>query len=160
MPGAGAPGGPPGSTPGMMGGDMQPMMMQMMRRMMAGQGAIGGSGPTRPFQRVEGELAYFRAELRITDAQVPQWNTLAEAIRGAVGQLRRAFGEATPASQRPVPAIAQLERRIALLSVQLDTARVVAAAAGPLYAALSDEQKLMADELMAEHLSLVPRMGM
>ena len=38
------------------------------------------------------------------------------------------------------------------LSVLTETTRAVAAAMGPLYAALSDEQKRTADELLAEHL--------
>lgn len=32
-------------------------------------------------QHVEGRLAYLKAELAITDAQMPQWNSYAEALR-------------------------------------------------------------------------------
>jgi hypothetical protein len=44
-----------------------------------------------------------------------------------------------------------MERRMAMLSAQLDAMQPVLAAAKPLYAALSDDQKKIADELMAEH---------
>ena len=41
-------------------------------------------------------------------------------------------------------------RRIAALSLLAETTRAVAAALGPLYAALPDEQERTADELLAE----------
>jgi hypothetical protein len=168
MPMAPAPGGPeggmPGGMPGMMGGgDMGQMMMQMMQRMMAARagGAVAGPGALRPFQRVEGQLAYFRTELRITDSQMPQWNAFADAMRAAGERLRQAYTEAMQAAQGPAAtAPQQLERQIALLAVQLETTRAAAAALAPLYAALSDEQKRIADELMAEHLRDMRRSGL
>ena len=45
-----------------------------------------------------------------------------------------------------------MERRIAALTAQAESMRSVQAAARPLYAALSDEQKRTADALMEEHL--------
>jgi hypothetical protein len=141
--------------PGMMGGADMGQMMQMMQRMMVarGGGAMGGPAAVRPLQRVEGQLAYVRTELRITDAQVPQWNAFADAMRAAGERLRQAYTEAMQAAQEPAAtAPQQLERRIALLAVQLETTRAAAAALAPLYAAQSDEQKRTADELMAEHL--------
>ena len=151
MPG---PGGQQGGAPGMMGGDMQ-RMMQMMHQRMAAQGAM------RPLQRIEGQLAYFRTELRITEAQAPQWNTFADAVRAAADKLRQAMIQQNmPATGQAATAPALLERRIASLSLQLETTRAIAAAAGPLYAALSDEQKRTADELMAEHLRDMRRAGL
>jgi hypothetical protein len=52
-----------------------------------------------------------------------------------------------------------MERRIAFLSAHLEAMRAVAAAAAPLYGALSEEQRRTADELMAEHFRAM-RMGM
>jgi cell pole-organizing protein PopZ len=148
------PGGPQGGAPGMMGGDMQ-RMMQTMHQRMAAQGAM------RPLQRIEGQLAYFRTELRITEAQAAQWNAFADAARAAADRLRQAMAQQntqTPGQAPTAPAL--LERRIASLSLQLETTRTVAAAAGPLYAALSDEQKRTADEFMAEHLRDMRRAGL
>jgi hypothetical protein len=51
-----------------------------------------------------------------------------------------------------------MERRIDLVSAQLEAMRGVAAAVGPLYAALSEEQRRTSDELMAEHFRTM-RMG-
>jgi LTXXQ motif family protein len=144
-PGMPGPGGQQGTMPGMMGGDMQ-RMMQMMHERMAAQGAM------RPFRHIEGQLAYARAELHIAEAQAPQWNAFADAVRAAAERLRQAQAQALQGAGQPATAPALLERRSTLLTARLEAIRAVAATAGPLYAALSDEQKRTADELMAEHL--------
>jgi hypothetical protein len=137
---------------GMMGGDMGRMMQQMMQGRMA-------AGAMQPFRRIEGQLAYFRAELRITDAQAQPWNAFADAVRAQAERLRQATQQAMTGAAEPGPAPQQMERRIALLSAHLDAMRAVAAAATPLYAALSEEQRRNADDLMAEHFRGM-RMGM
>ena len=53
-----------------------------------------------------------------------------------------------------------LDRRIALLSAQLEATRAVVGPAKSLYAALSDEQKRTADELLAEHLVDMRMLGL
>ncbi len=141
-----------GGQPGMMGGDMG-QMMQMMQRMMAMRQGGMSPGAMRPFERIEGQLAYFRTELRVTEAQMPQWNAFADAVRAQAGRLRQATMQAMQSAGQPAPAPAQLERRAALLRAQLDATQAIATATSALYAALSDEQKLLADELMAEHLT-------
>lgn len=139
----GAPGTQQGGMPGMMG-DMG-RMMDMMHRHMATQHAM------RAFGHIEGQLAFYRTELRITDAQQAQWSAFADAVRSAAGTLKQAVAKAMQESG-PVPVPEQIERRTALLTAQLEAMRTVQAAARPLYAALSDEQKRAADTLMAEHL--------
>jgi hypothetical protein len=133
--------GMPGPGGGMMGGDMGRMMQQMMQGRMA-------AASMQPFRRIEGQLAYSRAELRITDAQAQPWNTFADAVRAQAERLRQATQQAMPGATEPGPAPQQMERRIALLSAHLEAMRAVAAAATPLYAALSEEQRRTADELM------------
>ena len=150
--------GTPGPGAGMMGGDMGRMMQQMMQSRMA-------AASMQPFRRIEGQLAFFRAELRITDAQMPQWNAFADAVRTQGDGLRQATQQAMGTTTAPGtgtgPGTApqQMERRIALLAAHHQAMRTVAAAATPLYAALSEEQRRTADELMAEHLRGM-RMGM
>ncbi|MBU8547202.1 Spy/CpxP family protein refolding chaperone [Roseomonas sp. F4] len=149
----GAPGpGMAGPGAGMMGGDMGRMMQQMMQSRMA-------AASMQPFRRIEGHLAFFRAELRITDGQISQWNAFADAVRAQSDRLRQAMQQAMGSSTGPGTAPEQMERRIALLSAHLEAIRAVSAAATPLYAALSEEQRRTADELMAEHLRGM-RMGM
>jgi hypothetical protein len=143
----------------MMSGDMG-QMMQMMHRMMAAQGMMGGPSAMRHFERIDAHLAYFRTALRVTDAQAPQWNSFADAARTAAGTLRQAYAQAMQLAGQQTAAPDLLERRIALLSAQLDATKSVAAAARPLYGALSDEQKRTADELLAEHLRDMRRSGL
>lgn len=143
---------PPGEA-GMMG----PGMMGMM---MGPQGGAMGPDSLRHFERIDAHLAYVRAVLRVTDAQAPQWNAFADAARAAAGRLRQAYAQAIQATQQPTTAPQQLERRIALLSAQVEAMRAFAASAEPLYAALSDAQKRTADDLLAEHLRDMQRRGL
>ena len=159
MPMQGAPGEPQGGMAGMMGGNMG-QMMQMMHRMRAAQAMMGGSGAMRHFERIDAHLAYVRTALRITDAQAPQWNAFADASKAAADKLRQAYAQVMQTAGQPATAPAQLERRIALLSAHLEAMRTFAAATGPLYAVLSDEQKRTADELLAEHLEDMRMLGL
>ncbi|NMJ39904.1 Spy/CpxP family protein refolding chaperone [Roseomonas sp. JC162] len=165
-----APAAPAVGRPGgmmMQGGPAQTMPMMLGRAggqagpMGAGMPGMEGMhrGGMAPFHRIEGSLAFLRAELRITDAQMPQWNAFAEAVRAQAQRLRETFARAMQGADQPATAPQLLERRIALRSAELDAMRAVSMALAPLYAALNDEQKRTADELMGEHLRGM-RMGM
>jgi hypothetical protein len=137
---------PPGGR-GMMSGremmQMRAMMESMRDRMMAdGTGPVG-MGPLR---HVEGRIAFYKAELAINDAQVAEWSVFADVLRGVAARR----GTAAP-SGGPLTAPEQLERRAAALSARLDALTSVLAAVRPLYAVLSNDQKKIADELVAEH---------
>jgi LTXXQ motif family protein len=153
----------PGATPGganmMMGGDTTQMTdtMQMMRGGMMPMG-VGLTG-RRPFQHIEGQIAFYRTELKITDAQDPLWNAFAEALRGNATRLRQAMAMATEANG-VVAVPEQMERRIAMLSALLEAMQSMQAAAKPLYATLTDEQKKVADELMIEHVMAMRARGL
>ncbi len=137
-----------GGVAGMMGGDVG-RMMQMMHRQLAAQHAM------RPFERIDGQLAFYQAELRTTDAQQPQWNAFVEAVRTATGTLRQVVMQAMQQGGSmggAMPAPEQMKHRIALLTAQADAMRAVQAAARPLHVALSTEQKRTADALIEEHL--------
>lgn len=158
-PGMGRPGGM------MMPGGMGQMMPMMQGRMGGPAGPMGAGMPgmrrggMAHLDRIEGRLAFVRAELRITDAQAPQWNAFADVVRAQARRLREALASAMQGADQPATAPQITERRIALLAAQLEAMRAVSAALGPFHAALSDEQKRIADELMAEHVRGMP-MGM
>ena len=108
-------------------------------------------------ERVEARLAYIRTALKITDAQQPQWEGFASVLRkhaqGMDQRMQERRAKAQPGAQRPdfrnVSAIERLERtqqRMAQRSARLNE---VIAAAKPLYAALSPDQKQVADEMLA-----------
>lgn len=150
------------ATPGsagngmMMGGNM-PQMAQMMRTMMMMQHGMGSAG-MMPLRHIEGQIAFNKAELHITDAQLPQWNAFADALRGNAATLQTAMQKGMQASGSAT-APEQMERRIAMHSTQLDTMKAMLAVVKPLYAVLSDDQKKTADELMGEHLMGMRGMG-
>lgn len=121
-----------------------------------------------PSERVEARLAYAKTALKITDVQQPQWESFANVLRKQARdmdqrfQQRRAQWQASRgaqgganaearAAQRPnVTAIERLERtqqRMAERSARLNE---VITAARPLYAALSPEQKQIADGMLAQ----------
>ena len=146
----------PGEVPAgqgmMMGGDMM-KMMGMMQMMHAGMSQMGmGPAGMQALHHVEGQIAFYKAELKITDAQAPQWNAFAEAIRASATSQRTALQGMMQASS-PGTALEQIERRIALGNAQVDALKTFQTVAKPLYAVLSVEQKKTADELLAEHLT-------
>jgi len=156
-----SPGGAKGAMPmtGMrktMGGEMgRTMSMMSMMRMMHGGGGMGMT----PFDHIEGRIAFYKAELGITDAQLPQWNAFADALRGNAKGMR---GAMTATMQAGVPATvpARMEAMVQMMSAHLDAMKATLAAVKPLYAVLSDDQKKTADELMAEHPMGMPAKGM
>ena len=81
------PSGGQGSQQGMMGGDMA-QMMKMMHAERMGMGMPGAGG----LAHIEGQLAYVKAELAITDAQSGPWNKFADTIRAQAARMRQAGG--------------------------------------------------------------------
>jgi gamma-glutamyl phosphate reductase len=106
-------------------------------------------------EHVEGRIAFLRAELKITDAQARVWDKFADTLRNSSKRLRDAIlpkpGANQPQAQSIVQLVAAQERR---LTARLQGIQEVKAQLDPLYAALSDEQKKTANELLA------PQMGM
>jgi hypothetical protein len=111
-----------------------------------------------PSERMEARLAHIHKALNITDAQQVQWENFANVLRTQARDMDQRIqqrmaqrGEAgARASERPqVSAIERLERqqqRLAQRSARLDE---VLAAAKPLYAAFSPEQKQTADQMLS-----------
>ena len=109
---------------------------------------------TQPSERVEARLAYIRTALKITDAQQAQWNAFAETLRNQARaadqrmQEFRAQREQGAARERP-NAIARLEREEQRHAESATRINERLAVQRPLYAALSTEQKAIADEVLA-----------
>jgi hypothetical protein len=128
---------------GMMGDMMAGGMMENMRGMMAMMGAGMRSGA----RHIEGRLAYLKTELKITDAQAPQWNAFADAVRAnakaMTGMHQQAASQGGPKT---------LPERLTLLqkamTAHLEALNKTSAALSKLYDALSAEQKKVADEIV------------
>lgn len=101
-----------------------------------------------PSERIEARLAYVKTALKITPAQEPQWNTLANVLRAQARAMDSEITARRAATSTTTTAIERLERRQRFLTAAAARTNDVLNAARPLYASLSDDQKKIADELL------------
>jgi hypothetical protein len=157
--------GSPGEGKMEMHGDMKEMMSKMhdMMDMMA--------------SHVDDRIAALKTELKITDAQQPQWNSFADALRSAAKSMEnmqhhmmqskapesapaKASGEnsypgwesvkksaAPPSESVGGGLLARLEMHEKMAAEHLTNLQAIKAALDPLYASFNDEQKKVADGL-------------
>ena len=140
---------PSSPTPPMMQGDTMPMMRGMQH---GGMMPMMGMGMMGMADHVEGRIAFLKAELKITDAQLSQWNTFADTIRSnaqRIGEMRGTMMQGGMMGQTAtLTAPDHLDRMEKTMTAMVEAVRSTKAALGPLYAMLSDEQKKMADALL------------
>ena len=117
----------------------------MPMRMMAGQD--GMSGMPMMAGHLEGRLAFLKTELKITDAQLPLWNAVADTMRASAKSMGGMSG-AMMGSARTGTLPEKLALREKMMTAHLESLRKFKMAVDPLYAAFSDEQKKSADELL------------
>ncbi|HTY69026.1 MAG TPA: Spy/CpxP family protein refolding chaperone [Alphaproteobacteria bacterium] len=110
---------------------------------------------SRPSERIDARLAYLKTALKITPAQEKQWAALAAVLRrqaqdmDAKMQQRREARQSSDQAQTQPSAIERLEQRQQFLADAAKRTGAVVAAAKPLYASFSPEQKQTADEMLA-----------
>ncbi|HWE20855.1 MAG TPA: Spy/CpxP family protein refolding chaperone [Hyphomicrobiaceae bacterium] len=118
-------------------------------------GGPWGRGPDGMLDRVEGRLAFIKAELKITEAQAPAWNQLAESIRAAARQhnerTKTAFGREEGAKTLPE----RLEMHEQFVSARLDEIKQIKGSLANLYVVLSDAQKKEADDIVLPMAGMV-----
>ena len=116
---------------------------------MRGPGMPGGgmAGMSMMAGHVEGRLAFLKTELKITDAQLPLWNAVADVIR-ANAKTMGGMGDGMMGDMQTSTLPEKLAAREKMMTAHLEALRKLKAAVDPLYAALSDEQKKTADELL------------
>lgn len=137
-----------------MGGMMQGGSMMSRAGMMdcPMHGMMGQQSP-----RIEGRLAFLKAELGIKNNQEKAWNDYAEAFRrshegmmGRMGMMRGKMGnqdmQAGAGSSKT--AIEALEIRIEMMEGMLQSLKALEEPTAKLYDALDDTQKATADELL------------
>ncbi|MFO7856760.1 MAG: Spy/CpxP family protein refolding chaperone [Paracoccaceae bacterium] len=127
-------GGPMG--PGMMGGRMGHGPMMGMHGMMGD-----------PSDRIEGRLAFLRAELDITSEQEDEWDAFAEAARASAATMGEMHGKMT-SMQDPPSLPERMSMMEDMMTARLEALRAMEEAVGPLYDALNPEQRETADSLM------------
>lgn len=134
---------------GMMGGDMKPMM-SMMRNMMTMMSADSGMMASH----VEGRIAALKTELKITEAQNPEWSGVAGALRAtakSMNGMHQQMMQAKPSGTLPE----RITRQEAMLSAHLATLKALSVSVDKLYASLDDDQKKIADGLMVGPMGMM-----
>jgi len=157
----------PGVTgPGMMGGGTAPMMrmmqgmtemMQGMMQMMQATAQPVARPGMMPGAMMEGRLATLKTELGITDAQLPQWNAFADALRArmtAMQGMRAQMMQQDRTASWP-ERLAQHEQR---LSAHLDAMKAMEGPVKALWDSLSAEQQRKAAEQMPGPMGTMGRM--
>ena len=138
----------PRVDPGMGPNADHSQMMDMMRMRSMQPGMTAGSARLDLTDRIEGRIAFLRAELHITDAQSTAWNGMADALRSARKHLidaRLALDNTSPSAR-----LAQYERH---LSERLEALKGARAAFDHLFGVLDAAQKRVADELLVPFIA-------
>jgi hypothetical protein len=150
---------------------MQGMPMQGMRMPMQEMGGgsmdcpmMGGMkhdagmnmGMGMPFEHVEGRIAFLQTEIGITDAQREQWKAFADALRRNAEVHRtmhnQMMGPDAPSSQTWLQKVQQKAR---MMSTHAEALKAVDAAAGPLYAVLTEDQRQKAESLLSSAMGMM-----
>jgi LTXXQ motif family protein len=165
-----APAQPPTTQPGMgMMGDMPMMnMMGRMHDMMGGMPMMNMMSMMRMMEmmgpgmaaidRIEGRIAFLRAELNITEAQASAWNAFADAMRTNAKKLREVRASMMPqpdAGQQQAPTVAErLDQQERSLVARLEGTRALKSTVTNLYGTLSEDQKKTANEPLAPQIGM------
>jgi hypothetical protein len=135
-----------GNAPaGMMGGSMMGQgqtgpagMMQMMNMMMGVQPGA---------DHIEGRLAFIKTELKITDAQAPQWNAFADALRSNANMMLE-MRKSMMSGQGGATLVDRLALEDRAVTAHLAALKKTEDAVAKLYGVLTDEQKKIADGIV------------
>jgi hypothetical protein len=125
---------------GMMGGMMQG---RGMMGMMGNCPMMGGSNPSY----AEGRIAFLKAELSITDQQKDAWDAYAAAVKKNLVGMQNMREMMMKVMQTKSP-VERLNAHIAAMESRVAALNELKPSLANLYAALSDEQKKKADELL------------
>lgn len=99
--------------------------------------------------RIDGQVAYLKAELKITPAQAAQWAAVEKAMRDAAAGRKAMREQAKADRDKPKTSVERLKAREKFAAARAEQAKTFVAAYEPLYNAMNDEQRKAADELFA-----------
>lgn len=101
-------------------------------------------------EHIDGQLAYIKAELKITEAQEPQWNVFADSFRDDKEKQARACKAALEQSRAMMSASLPKSMKMMEnnLAEKLESLRSMEASVDALYASLSKVQQKAADAIM------------
>jgi len=125
------------------------MMDGMDGRMMGHGYMMGGPG-----MHVEGRLAFMKTELGITDAQQGVWNTYADAVRASAGSMQQ-MHDMMMSGNWPASLPERMEFHEEMMAARLEALRTLRKVAVPLYEALDEQQKRVADTIMGMGMGMM-----
>jgi hypothetical protein len=119
---------------------------------------LGNSGRAicAKVSHIAGRLAYIKAELKITDTQEALWDSYAAAARNDATVIRERCSvmlNNRDASAGSLPDL--LDQHVELMATRLDAVRAMTKALKPLYAALSEEQKQIAEQIFSGPIGMM-----
>src|SRR5260370_3677457 len=100
-------------------------------------------------RHIEGRIAYMKAELKISDAQAPQFERVAQAMRDNAKSVDQAMQQMRGNRDQPQNAVERLEARSQFASLRAQFSQRFLDAFKPLYASLSDDHQKAADDILA-----------
>lgn len=106
-----------------------------------------------PGKYIEGRIAFLKTELKLTSAQQPLFDKLADEMRAGAKTMQERHAQRQQASATPPvqpSALEKLEHRQAMMKEMTAAQDRYLAAFRPFYQSLSPEQKKTADELFAK----------
>lgn len=115
--------------------------------MMGGCPMMGATTDGKISTFAEGRIAFLKAELGITDAQKSVWDSYAETVKGNLQSMQVMWQTMKTGFEAKAP-VDRLGAHIAAMESRLAALKEVKPALEKLYAALSDEQKKKADEVL------------
>lgn len=120
-----------------------------MGRMMAEHDRMG-----MPFEHVEGRIAYLKAELKITDAQLATWNAFADTMR-AEATAMKAMHDDMMKNGMPVTMPDRMAAQHKMMSARIKMLERCEASTNAFYAALSEDQRKEFDQMMSSSMGMM-----
>jgi hypothetical protein len=105
--------------------------------------------PASPQDAAEQRVRSLQAELHITDAQMPQWSTFAQAMRDSAISTDTLFRQRANATQS-MSALDNMKSYAQVARAYADNTENLSAAFEALYGVLSDQQKQTIDTLFRQ----------
>ena len=96
-------------------------------------------------------LAFAEVKLGVTEAQKPAWKKLVESLKAAGEPVRKDCAANAAMSAEPVDLPARLKRVEGRAEAHAAALKIAVPAIEQFYAALSPEQKKIADEVLSHH---------
>ena len=125
---------------GMGGCPMMGDMMGFRRGMTQGM----GHGAMHSVPMMDGRLAYIKADLEITDAQMAAWDACVRVRHATMEGMRAEMMKAEESGS----ALERMDARIKTMESGLESLKALKPVTEALYAQLTDEQKKKADQLI------------